>query len=233
MCHDIYIYIDETIDIITNELFKNSETFNGMTKEQFKELLELSSKNAFFLFNDQYRKQIDGVAMGSPLGPHFANAFLCHFESKWLEDCPKEFKPVYYRRYVDDIFVLFEDSGHIEKYKNYMNSLHSNLSFTSEKEKNGTLAFLDIKISRENDSFVTSIFRKTTFSGVYMNFRSFLPYQFKTNLILTLLHRVFSISYNWSIFFKELKNLKQSILIKKHDPDLNGQEMSIELLLFK
>ena len=43
--------IDETIDIITNELFKNSETFNGITKDEFKDLLELSGKNAFFLFN--------------------------------------------------------------------------------------------------------------------------------------------------------------------------------------
>ena len=95
-----------------------------------------------------------------------------------------------------------------------ISSLHSNLSFTAEKEENGTLAFLDIKISRENDCFVTSIFRKTTFIGVYMDFRSFLPYQFKTNLILTLLHRVFSIRQNWSVFFQELNNLKQ--IFRKH-----------------
>ena len=42
-----------------------------------------------------------------------------------------------------------------------------------------------------------------------MNFRSFLPYRYKTNLILTLLHRVFMISFNWSIFHQEVINLKR------------------------
>ena len=48
-----------------------------------------------------------GVAMGSPLGPSLAKAFLAHYEQIWLNDFRDEFKPVYYKRYVDDIFVLF------------------------------------------------------------------------------------------------------------------------------
>ena len=47
--------------------------------------------------------------MASPLacflGPTLANAFLFHYEKIWLDRCPPEFKPVVYRRYVDDIFV--------------------------------------------------------------------------------------------------------------------------------
>ena len=35
------------------------------------------------------------------------NAFLWLNEVKWLEQYPKEFKPAFYRRYVDYIFVLF------------------------------------------------------------------------------------------------------------------------------
>ena len=27
---------------------------------------------------------------------------------KWLKNCPKVFKLVYYKRYVDEIFVLFD-----------------------------------------------------------------------------------------------------------------------------
>ena len=45
--------------------------------------------------------------MGSPLGLALANAFLVHFEKNWLQNCPSDYKPHYYRRYVDDIFVLF------------------------------------------------------------------------------------------------------------------------------
>ena len=34
--------------------------------------------------------------------------FLVYYESKWLEDCPQQFKPQFYRRYVDDIFLMFK-----------------------------------------------------------------------------------------------------------------------------
>ena len=31
----------------------------------------------------------------------------------WLRNCPSDFKPHYYRRYVDDIFVLFTSPKHL------------------------------------------------------------------------------------------------------------------------
>ena len=49
---------------------------------------------------------LDGVAMGSSLGPALPNIFLSSFENKWLKDCPHGLKPVLYRRHVDDIFVF-------------------------------------------------------------------------------------------------------------------------------
>ena len=45
--------------------------------------------------------------MGTPLGPTLANVFLCYHEKGWPQNCPSEFKPVIYRRYVDDTFLLF------------------------------------------------------------------------------------------------------------------------------
>ena len=45
-------------------------------------------------------KQVDGVAMGSPLDPTLTNAFLVYFEKNWLQNCPSGFKPHYYRRYL-------------------------------------------------------------------------------------------------------------------------------------
>ena len=56
------------------------------------------------LFDQKYSGQIDPVAMGSPLGPTLANIFQCHHETTWLKNCPKAIKPVYYERYVNDIF---------------------------------------------------------------------------------------------------------------------------------
>ena len=34
------------------------------------------------MFNNKFYKQIDGVAMGSPLRPALTNIFMCSFEKK-------------------------------------------------------------------------------------------------------------------------------------------------------
>ena len=73
--------------------------------------------------------------MGWPLGPTIANVFLSFYEVKWLEQCPKEFKPVFYRRYVDDIFVLFESAERLSKFRDYFNTRHPNMFFSFEQEK--------------------------------------------------------------------------------------------------
>ena len=59
--------------------------------------------------------------MGSSLGLSLANTFLCHHEKKWLNDCPKKFKPEFYKRYVDDISVLFKRPEHVKPFVDYMN----------------------------------------------------------------------------------------------------------------
>ena len=89
------IPLEETIDICTNTLFENTEKVEGLSKIEFKELLSLATKESYFIFNGQLYKQVDGVAMGSPLGPTLANAFLVHFEKNWLQNCPSDFKPHY------------------------------------------------------------------------------------------------------------------------------------------
>ena len=66
-------------------------------------------------------KQGDGVTTGSSLGPTLANAFLVHFERNWLQNCPPDIKTYYYRRYVDDIFVLFTSPQHLEAFRNLLN----------------------------------------------------------------------------------------------------------------
>ena len=79
-----------------------------MLKRYFKQFLTLSVKSSFFLFNGVYYKQIDGAAMGSPLGPTLANPFLTYYEDRWLDNCPIQFRTRYHRRYVDDVFLMFE-----------------------------------------------------------------------------------------------------------------------------
>ena len=83
-----------------------------MKKSEFKDLLSLATRESYFTFSNISYKQIGGVAMGSTLGPSLANAFLTHHEKNWLDRCPLDCRPLYYRGYVDDTFVLFKSSDH-------------------------------------------------------------------------------------------------------------------------
>ena len=150
--------------------------------------------------------------MGAPLGPGLANAFLARHEVQWLEKCPKEFKPLYYRRYVDDIFVLFSDANHLPKFLAYMNERHQNITFSTESELNQSLPFLNVSVSRDNNKFTTSVYRKPTFSGVYSNYCCFLPDDYKLGLIRTLIHRVFHIVSNFTKFHLEMDKLRGILL---------------------
>ena len=202
------IPLDETINICADIVYHRKKKVKGLLKRHFKELLTHATKSSCFLFNGNYYSQIDGVAMGSPLGPTLANLFLAYHEEKWLSDCPEQFKPKYFRRYVDDIFLLFHNRDQVKKFLMYMNTRHKNIKFTYEEEQNNTLAFLDIKITRSPKGFTTSVYRKKTFSGVYLNFGSFLPMEYKKGLIATLLHRTFTICSNYKLFHDEIDKLK-------------------------
>ena len=74
-----------------------------------------------------------------------------------------------------------------------------------------------MKIFRENDKFVTSVFRKEMFSGVYTNFISFIPLEYKFGLVYTLLNRCFKLSSDFLKFHHEVDKLRK-ILSKNAYP---------------
>ncbi len=203
------IPLDETIDIVTEKVFEKKRKVNGISKRDFKRLLEISTKGTVFFFDGNYYKQKDGVAMGSPLGPALANAFLAHHETVWLEECPLSFAPIFFARYVDDIFVLIKSNDHIAKLAEYFSSKHPNIKFTYELENDNTLPFLDVNVFRDAGKFSSTVHRKDTFSGVYSNFRSFMPETYKRGLVSTLLYRAYMISSTFQSLHKEIENLKK------------------------
>ena len=152
--------LEETINICTNLLYNNEDVIEGIKKSELKNLLSLGTQESYFILNDILYKQKDGVTMGSSLGPTMTNVFLSFYEVKWVEQYRKEFKAVFYKRY------LSED---IWKFCDYFNTCHPNMFFSFEQERNGKLSYLDIEVSREKIKFV---YRKPTFSGVYTHFES-------------------------------------------------------------
>ena len=121
--------------------------------------------------------------MGLPLGPTFANIFMFFYETKLLENCPSLFKPIFYKRYVDDTFILFRDASHPTLFHNYLNSQQIlNLLWSQRVIKNCRFQIVTRKSNRSN----TSVFRKNSSTGLSTSFFSFFTFSFKFNCLKTL-----------------------------------------------
>ncbi|MGL4226872.1 MAG: reverse transcriptase domain-containing protein, partial [Rickettsia sp.] len=163
----------ETIQIILDRLFVSPDTtYQGFTRDAFRKLLEIAVLDTHIVFDGVIFKQVDGVAMGSPLGPIFANVFMSSLEEDFLDNCPLAHMPSVFFRYVDDTFALFSKPASALAFLKHINSMQPNISFTMEPEKDGSLSFLDVRIMHTTSGFTTSVFRKSTFTGLGSNFYS-------------------------------------------------------------
>ncbi|XP_068684490.1 uncharacterized protein [Montipora foliosa] len=140
--------VDETIESIAERAFEkdwfNKEHDLNITKQALIELLRIATKNQLFQFEGNLYEQVDGVAMGSPLGPLMANAFMCNIE-KQLETENK--MPAFYKRYVDDTLSAMPDVEAAIDFLTTLNNSHPSIDFTMELEENGRLPFLGMNLS--------------------------------------------------------------------------------------
>jgi len=201
--------VNETIDLIINNLFTTGTTMiNGLNASQFRKLLNLSLNDTYFKFNNSIYKQLDGLAMGSPLSPVAANIFLNFFETSILNRCPSNIKPSFYKRYLDDTFLLFNGEQQARDFFEFINSQHNNIKFTFEGENDKRLSFLDVCIFRDNNSFSTSVYRKPTFSGLGTNFFSNIYHKYKSSSLSTLINRAYKLSSSFANFHQEIEFLR-------------------------
>ena len=82
------------IDLCVPNLFEDTNYIDSLSKDSFCEILTVTVTDFFILCDNEYYKQHDGVAIGSPLGPTFTNILFCVHEILWPEKFPPEFRPV-------------------------------------------------------------------------------------------------------------------------------------------
>ena len=116
--------------------------------------------------------------MGSLLGLILANIFLGYHVNKLLSKI--NFLLTYFR-YVDDILIILCSTK--DTLMDKANQLHADVKFTLEHENNNKLPFLDVLVDNSDESVITSVYRKPTWSGLYLNFHSFNPMRYKIGLI--------------------------------------------------
>ena len=172
--------LNDTIDHLCTLIDFNKFPVN---KPTLKNLLTLACKNILFQFQNLLYLQTDGVAMDSSLGPMLASFAMNLVETQ----IPN--MPLYYRRYVDDVFALFPNEETALDFLFILNSIHDNIQFTLETERNRQLKFLDVIVTREDNNFKTVWSFKDTNTGVYINKCAIAPLKYKRAAIRSLIIR--------------------------------------------
>ena len=198
----------ETIELVIERLYDNNNS-NAIPFEKsvFRQLMFMAMQG-LFMYNDKLYKQIDGVTMGSPLGPTLANFFLGCLQEKIFEhNC--NVVPKLYLRYIDDSYALFDNKKDCFKFLDILNSQHNDIKFTIEQStKANTSSFLDVQVKLLNDGYETNVWHKSTNTGLLLNFNAMCPKIWKSGLIMCFLHRAKSICSTYELYLKEVQKLR-------------------------
>ena len=170
----------ETVDYICDFIAENHLDIQ-LPIETLKDLILRCTMNVQFLFNGEIYRQIDRLAMGSPLGPLPADIFMSKLENNSLQEHIFSFDV--YLCYIDDTFIVFNETINIDDLLASFNEVHNASSFTHETEFDGELPFLDVLISkRPNGGLKRAVYRKPTWVSQYTHFHSFFPIQYKRRI---------------------------------------------------
>ena len=189
---------------IHREWFNSSYSL-ALKELDLRALLNIAVKNKLFQLDGKLYEQIDGVAMGSPLGPLMTNAFMCSIEEKLVNN---KIMPSFYHRFVDDTITTQRSLAAAEDFLITLNSCYESIKFTMECEVNGKLPFLVIEAIREENHLETKVHVKPTNTGFLLHYQSYVERRYKRSLITTMLNRAFRLSSSWFHFVEECERLK-------------------------
>ena len=227
--------VERTIEVICDYVYnnQNSKPLTLSRPILTKMLKACTTESPFRCPQGQLYRQIDGIAMGSPLGVLFANAYMCKIESEVLDEVSE--KPKIYKRYVDDIFVECDTEDQLTEIHNTMEN-KSVLKFTHEIGTEKKLPFLDISVDASSPSrHHMEVHRKSTNTGKCLNASSECPQRYIRGVIRTYVRRALKTCTTWAKIDSELKNIKRILTNNNYSTKDIDQETNkaIDLLINK
>jgi hypothetical protein len=168
---DIMVSFD-VVSLFTRVPVNEVMTFldsNDLVPKYVVELTKHCMASTYFIYDKKFYKQISGAPMGSPLSPVVANLFMQEFETKAISS--SILKPKCWLRYVDDVFTIWQHGQEtLPLFLDHLNSLHKDIQFTMDVEKNGRFPFLDVDIIRKpNNTLGHTVYRKPTHTNRYLH----------------------------------------------------------------
>ena len=164
--------IEDTINII-KDLITNDANFSLKTTispSNFLHLVKLVLTKTWYLFDNNFMSQTDGVAMGGPASSIVAEIVMIAHETTAITTADDQSK--IWKRYVDDVFAIIKKTS-LDTFHKHINSLHQQIQFTIEHEPDDKLAFLDTLVKKhENGKLSVLVYRKSTHTVQYLNYKS-------------------------------------------------------------
>ena len=148
------IPVDETINYIINEIYQKKKLPHICSKAIFKRLLYKLTTEVSFQFNYKLFKQTDGCTMGGPLSVTLSDIHMIRMET----DVVVPIRPIFYKRYVDDIYNRRQKNTRDVLY-NAINNYHPKIKLTIETNPQ---RFLDREITHIHGTIETRVHRKKT-----------------------------------------------------------------------
>ena len=201
----------ESINVCADLLYRKNMKRPPVNKSTFIELAKIASCNVVMSTHDGYYRQTDGLAMGSPPAPHLANGWMAKFDTIIQGNAQL------FTRYMDDILREIK-CDQIDSKLTEINNLHPNLSFTIERENEGTLPFLDMQLIHEGSQVSSTWYAKPTDTGLILNFHGLAPKRYKHSVVSGFVHRIYRACSTWKLLHSSLQKAKATLERNQYPP---------------
>ena len=211
---NMYMYtnipVDDAAQLLKSKL-ENSGKLSPREIDEIINLVNLVLKQNYFTHRDKFYVANNGVAMGNPLSATISQIVFNNFEEMFImNECNPYFDRIkFYKRYVDDTFLIFQGSKRItQKFVEYLNFCHVSIKFTCEYMVDNSLVFLDLTVYLKQDNKLGfRIYRKPTTTDVIIPYNSMHPTSQKHAAIHAMAHRLYNIPMDKNDFNAELNTI--------------------------
>jgi hypothetical protein len=128
--------------------------------------------------------------MGSPISITIAEIYLQYLENIYIKHWLDGKEILFYKRYVDDILIAYDQEKIDEKISQRINGTENNLKFKMTTEVNNTINYLDILIRRNIIKITIEMYRKPTETRTVIHFKSNHPHEHKIAAFLYYINRI-------------------------------------------
>lgn len=180
------IPIDEAVEAVKDLVREHENDIDlfDLSPNDIARLLTHCLDSNCFRFDQAFYKQRLGIAMGCKVAPPVAIIFMHKLEQSALQNA--EIRPDIYARYIDDTIGVWTHSHQeLQRFLNYMNSVHPSIKFTmDDSHSTGSISYLDTLISIGSDGkYSTELFIKPNHSGIVIHYSSSQPMVTKKSVI--------------------------------------------------